>query len=90
MHPNDTHTKHTQGEEHAHVHTQGEEHAHSHNENESHAGHSHSHSHVHAHFSGELSGKKIFWVTLLNATITIVEIVGGLLSGSLADRKSVV
>jgi cobalt-zinc-cadmium efflux system protein len=31
-----------------------------------------------------LSGKKIFWVTVLNATITLTEIVGGLLSGSLA------
>ncbi len=31
-----------------------------------------------------LSGKKIFWVTLLNATITVAEVVGGILSGSLA------
>ncbi|NBK21133.1 MAG: cation transporter [Spirochaetia bacterium] len=31
-----------------------------------------------------LSGRKIFWVTVLNATITAAEVVGGLLSGSLA------
>ncbi|MBT2570734.1 cation transporter [Planococcus sp. ISL-110] len=31
-----------------------------------------------------MSGRKIFWVTVLNATITIVEIIGGILSGSLA------
>lgn len=38
----------------------------------------------HSHEVSTLSGKKIFWVTLLNATITITEIVGGILSGSLA------
>lgn len=31
-----------------------------------------------------MSGRKIFWVTVLNATITAAEVVGGLLSGSLA------
>lgn len=40
--------------------------------------------HHHAHGASNLSGKKIFWVMLLNATITIAEIVGGILSGSLA------
>ncbi len=38
----------------------------------------------HSHDISELSGRKIFWVTLLNAFITVAEIVGGLLSGSLA------
>lgn len=51
-----------------------DEHNHEHNHNE--AGHTHDVS--------NLSGKKIFWVTLLNAVITIAEIVGGILSGSLA------
>ncbi len=46
--------------------------------------HDHSHHHTHHHDVSELSGKKIFWVTLLNATITIAEFVGGLISGSLA------
>ncbi|MHC1787845.1 MAG: cation diffusion facilitator family transporter [Christensenellales bacterium] len=32
----------------------------------------------------KLSGRKIFWVTVLNAAITAAEVVGGLLSGSLA------
>ncbi len=48
-----------------------------------------SHSHPHAHNeSGEgpavISGRKIFWVTVLNAGITAAEVAGGLLSGSLA------
>jgi len=38
----------------------------------------------HTHDDLNLSGKKIFWVTLLNATITVAEVVGGILSGSLA------
>lgn len=41
--------------------------------------------HHHEHLDEfSLSGKKIFWVTVLNATITAAEVVGGLLSGSLA------
>lgn len=51
-----------------------EEHSHHHNHNES----------GHSHDISNLSGRKIFWVTMLNATITIAEIVGGVLSGSLA------
>lgn len=49
--------------------------------------HNHDHEHsenAHAHDVSNLSGKKIFWVTVLNATITVAEIVGGILSGSLA------
>ncbi len=38
----------------------------------------------HSHDVSNLSGKKIFWVTLLNASITTAEVIGGLLSGSLA------
>jgi len=41
--------------------------------------------HTHGHSDEfHLSGKKIFWVTVLNATITGAEVAGGLLSGSLA------
>jgi len=50
-------------------------------------GHEHNHKHSeagHTHDASNLSGKKIFWVTLLNAAITIAEFVGGILSGSLA------
>lgn len=49
--------------------------------------HNHDHHHIeggHTHDVSNLSGKKIFWVTLLNATITVAEIIGGILSGSLA------
>ena len=47
--------------------------------------HEHNHSDAgHTHDVSNLSGKKIFWVTLLNVTITIAEVVGGILSGSLA------
>ncbi|GAU79803.1 cation diffusion facilitator family transporter [Fusibacter sp. 3D3] len=50
--------------------------------------HNHDHGHLkdagHSHDVSQLSGKKIFWVTLLNATITIAEIIGGIVSGSLA------
>ena len=42
------------------------------------------HENGHIHEPAKLSGKKIFWVALLNATITVAEIVGGILSGSLA------
>lgn len=38
----------------------------------------------HSHGRAALSGEKIFWVTLLNAAITIAEIIGGVVSGSLA------
>ncbi|MCG2725103.1 MAG: cation diffusion facilitator family transporter [Elusimicrobia bacterium] len=38
----------------------------------------------HSHGARKLSTKKFFWVTLLNAFITAVEIAGGILSGSLA------
>lgn len=49
--------------------------------------HIHDHEHTesgHSHDPLKLSRKKIFWVTFLNATITITEIIGGILSGSLA------
>ncbi len=47
--------------------------------------HNHNHQgHSHTHDISNLSGKKIFWVVLLNAIITIAEILGGIISGSLA------
>ena len=45
--------------------------------------HSHKHSHHH-HRADEIRGKKLLWVTVLNLSITIVQIVGGLLSNSLS------
>lgn len=62
----------------------GHTHEHNHNHNHNH-NHDHNHSESgHTHDISNLSGKKIFWVTLLNATITGAEIGGGILSGSLA------
>ena len=46
--------------------------------------HHHESSHHHSHDISDLSGKKIFWVTVLNALITIAELLGGIFSGSLA------
>ena len=58
----------------AHDHTH-EEHAHDH------SGHSHSHSHSHA---TDLHGKKLLWVTVINVGIMVMEVIGGLISNSLA------
>lgn len=57
---------------------------HEHNHNHD-CAHNHIHSEGgHTHDVSNLSGPKIFWVTLLNATITVAEIVGGIFSGSLS------
>mgnify|MGYP000058938705 CR=1 FL=1 len=45
--------------------------------------HSHEHGHHH-HHGDDLQGKKLLWATLLNLSITIVQIVGGLVSNSLS------
>ncbi|WOD45006.1 cation diffusion facilitator family transporter [Hwangdonia lutea] len=45
-------------------------------------GHHHSHSHTHAH--PDLKGRNLFISILLNIAITIAQVVGGLMSGSLA------
>lgn len=47
-------------------------------------GNKHGHSHGHGHGHSELSGKKLLFATLLNVVITVAEIVGGILSNSLA------
>jgi len=47
--------------------------------------HNHEHGHGHHHHSIEgVSGKKLFFVVLLNAIITLAEFIGGFLSGSIA------
>ncbi len=45
--------------------------------------HKHNHSHHHNH-SNDLRGKKLLWVALLNFSITIVQIIGGIVSNSLS------
>ncbi len=46
--------------------------------------HNHNQDHDHHSHSEKLSGQKLLWVTLLNLSITIVQIVGGLISNSLS------
>ncbi|MFN4224242.1 MAG: cation diffusion facilitator family transporter [Fervidobacterium nodosum] len=62
---------------------------HLHSNNEHSINHSHdenSHNHAHDHFNDveNLSGKKLFYVVLLNFGITLAEFIGGLIAGSLA------
>ena len=45
--------------------------------------HKHNHLHHHNH-SNDLRGKKLLWVALLNFSITIVQIIGGIVSNSLS------
>ena len=45
--------------------------------------HKHHHSHNHNH-SNNLRGKKLLWVALLNFSITVVQIIGGIISNSLS------
>ncbi len=49
-------------------------------------GHHHDHDHHHSHHchSHGLSGTKLLWVTLLNAVVTVAQLVAGVLTGSLA------
>jgi cobalt-zinc-cadmium efflux system protein len=46
--------------------------------------HHNGHAHGHGHGQDELSNRNLLWATLLNVIITIAEVVGGLLSNSLA------
>jgi cobalt-zinc-cadmium efflux system protein len=48
------------------------------------ANHNHNHSHGHSHNADEVRGKKLLWVTVLNLSITVVQVVGGLVSNSLS------
>ncbi len=47
-----------------------------------HVCHLHNHAHYHAQ-TENLRGKKLLWVTLLNFSISMVQVVGGILSNSL-------
>ena len=46
-------------------------------------GHEHGHSHSHNHYS-DVHGQKLLWVTLINVGIMVLEIIGGVVSNSLA------
>lgn len=58
-------------------------HHHDHEHSHAHAHHGHHHHHHHHHTS-EMSNRRLLWVTLLNVVITVVEIIGGLVSNSLS------
>ncbi|MCB0366166.1 MAG: cation transporter [Bdellovibrionaceae bacterium] len=56
-------------------------------------GHDHQHSHDHGHGSGfghhhhhhhDLHGRQLVWAVVINVVLTLVQLVGGLMSGSLA------
>lgn len=65
-------------------HTHQHKHEHNNVKHDIHDKHDH-HDHGHHHHDvTQLSGKKIAGVTILNAIVTITEIIGGLVSGSLA------
>lgn len=49
-----------------------------------HHGHSHGHGHTHVHGAGADSEKRVLWALLLTAGFMGAEVVGGLISGSLA------
>lgn len=46
--------------------------------------HDHSHSHSHAHAHPDLKGRKLLLSILLNIAITVAQVIGGLVSGSLS------
>jgi len=46
--------------------------------------HDHHHHHHHHHHGADLRGSKLLWVAVLNLSITIVQIIGGILSNSLS------
>lgn len=46
--------------------------------------HNHNHNHNHSHHSHDISGKNIGWAVFLNIIITIAQMIGGILSGSVA------
>ncbi len=47
-------------------------------------GHHHSHNHSHSHDPVDLKGKKLLFTIVLNIVITIAQVIGGLISGSLS------
>ncbi len=77
---NHEHHQHHQHNEHNHKHHEHDEHSH---ENH-HSHHHHGHHHHHHHDTANMSTRKLLWVTLLNLSITLVQVVGGIIANSLA------
>src|SRR5690606_33815324 len=46
--------------------------------------HNHAHSHTHSHSHPDLKGRKLLLSILLNIVITVAQVIGGLISGSLS------
>ncbi len=73
----------------AHIHHHNAEthhhdaHKHDHHEDK-HTHHEHGHHHHHHHDTANMSTRKLLWVTLLNLSITLVQVVGGIIANSLA------
>ncbi len=61
----------------SHKHNEAEHHTHTHHTH-------HGHHHHHHHDTANMNAGKLLWVTLLNFSITLVQIIGGLLSNSLS------
>ena len=60
-------------------------HTHPHHEHDHDCDHAHGHGHAHHHHHGaDMKGRKLLWATALNFSITLVQIVGGLVSNSLS------
>jgi cobalt-zinc-cadmium efflux system protein len=71
--------------EHDHQHDHADHHAHAHGDGHSHASdHAHSHASGHAHAHGSTNETRLAWALFVIALFMIVEVVGGLISGSLA------
>ena len=58
---------------------------HPHDEHCDHTHHDcHGHHHHHHHHADDMKGAKLLWATFLNFSITIVQIIGGIVSNSLS------
>lgn len=72
------------GHDHDHKH----DHDHDHGKKHKHGGHGHSHGHGHHHHHhvdpSTMGEKRLYWAVAINVLLTGVQIVGGILSGSLA------
>lgn len=46
--------------------------------------HTHSHSHAHAHIGVDAGDRRVMWAVLVNVALTVGQVIGGILAGSLA------
>ncbi len=67
-----------------HCHPHGHEHHHEHEHEDKHCHDPHHGHHHHHHHHAAPRGRKLLWATILNFSITLVQIVGGIVSNSLS------